>query len=141
MISELHEERFNVNLTRLAQNRIPCGIFFGFNLVPKVAADVILSFQNVTLNISCAIVLADVQADVLKKFVNVPVITLEDFPRFGEENFPVKPQEVYIHEGIADPAFAPYFARHDIVAFSPLYVQQQDLYFALMMKNLPALYQ
>lgn len=137
MLSYLHDERFNMHLAKLAQNQTPCGIFFDFELVPNVAAEKVQSFQNVPLNISCAIVIADVQAAALRPLVNVPVITLEDFPRFGEENFPVKPQEVFTSEFAY---FAPHFERYGIEVLAPSYIEEQSKYFSLVMRNLPALY-
>ena len=72
--------------------------FFGFDFNPNaIVANIQMLIRN-RLNVSCAIVLADVQANALRKLVDVPVIALEDFPRFGEENFPVMPQEVLIYQ-------------------------------------------
>ncbi len=136
MISELHEQRFNVHLGELVQNRTPCGIFFGFVMVPSNAAENVQMLIKTGLNVTCAIVLADVQANALRNFVNVPVITLEDFPRFGEENFPVKPQEVFFTKSLKDLAFAPYLARYDIEAF----VLSDSESFLFTMKHLPELY-
>lgn len=137
MISDLHDERFNVHLARLVQDRTPCGIFFGFELVPSVAVSNIQLLVNTGLNITCAIVLADVQVDALKKFVDVPVITLEDFARFGEENFPVKPLEVFMPK---DTFFAPYFTRYGIESIDLINAHTQNEYFHLMMTHLPELY-
>lgn len=137
MLSYLHDKRFNVHLAKLAQNRTPCGIFFDFELVPKFAAEKVQSLQNVPLNISCVIVIADIQAAALRPLINVPVITLEDFPRFGEENFPVKPKEVFMSTFAY---FAPYFERYGIEVLAPSYIEAQSKYFSLVMRNLPALY-
>ena len=90
LISELRTERFNVHLGDLVKNQTPCGIFFGFKIFPANAAANIQMLLDTGINISCAIVLADVQADALKPLTKIPVITLEDFPRFSEKNFPVK---------------------------------------------------
>lgn len=137
MISYLHDERFNAHLAKLSQNQTPCGIFFDFELIPADAAQKVQVLQNLPLNVTCAIVIADVQVAALQPLVDVPVITLEDFPRFGEENFPVKPQEVFMSEFAY---FAPYFERHGIEVLAPSYIESQSTVFAFMMRNLPALY-
>ena len=108
MISELHVERFNVHLADMIKNRTSCGIFFGFVMIPSEAAANVQVLLNTGLNISCAIVIADVQANALRNLFEVPVITLEDFPSFGEENFPVKPKEVFIMNLIENLSFTPY---------------------------------
>ena len=140
LVSDLHRERFNMHLEQLAKNQTPCGIFFGFEVIPSNAAADIQMLQKVPLNVSCAIVLADVQADALKNFVDVPVITLEDFERFGEENFPVKPQEVFLIGELKDCAFVPYFARYGIEIIAPDCATDQRKFFLDMMDNLPKLY-
>ena len=136
MISELHAERFNMHLSDLVTNRTPCGIFFGFVMTPSNAAVNVQMLLNTGLNVSCAVVLADIQADMLKCFVDVPVITLEDFPRFGEENFPVKPQEVFIASYLVDLAFTSYFTRHGIEVLT----LSDSESFLNAMKHLPELY-
>ena len=137
LISDLHTERFNAHLGELAKNQTPVGIFFGFELKPSDAKKNIQMLQKLSLNVNCAIVLADRVADVLRQFVDVPVITLEDFERFGEENFPVKPQEVFSEMNLLDYAFMPYFIRHDIELF---YIPWQAEEFLEYMKHLPELY-
>lgn len=136
MISELHEQRFNVHLGQLAENRTPCGIFFGFVMTPSNAAANFQTLINTGLNITCAIVLADVQANDLRPLVDVPVITLEDFPNFGEGNFSAKPKEVFLSSALKDFAFIPYFARHGIEMLTLSDTQQ----FLFTMKHLPELY-
>ena len=136
MISEVHTERFQAHVQILARDKTPCGIFFGFVLVPSDAVNRIQWLQAAGINLSCLIVLADVQANALRKFVDVPVITLEDFPRFGEENFPAKPQKVFNITILHDLVFVPFFARHgmEVLTYS------DDSKFLLMMKHLPELY-
>jgi len=136
MVSDLQFERFNAHLADLVENRTPCGFFFGFVMRPGVAAENIQILINNGLNVTCAIVLADVQANALRKFVNVPVIALEDFPRFGEENFPVKPQEILMTSRLTDFAFVPYFNRHGIEVLAP---SDYEI-FLRVMKHLPELY-
>ncbi len=140
MISDLHSERFNMHLAQLVTNQTPVGIFFGFMLVPNVAAKNIKLLVNMGLNVTCAIVLADRVADALKNFIEVPVVALEDISHFGEENFPVKPREVFIPEIGPDTSFAPYFIRNDIEVLAPFEVDKQPEYFSFMMKHLPELY-
>ena len=137
LISDLHSERFNVHLAQLATNQTPVGIFFGFVVKPSDAATNIQNFVKMGLNVTCAIVLADGLVTLLKKFVDVPVVALEDISHFGEENFPVKPQEVFFPAYIMDLDFAPYFTRHDI---EPLFVAGQTKEFSDYMKHLPELY-
>ena len=140
LISELHTERFNAHLGELAKNQTPVGIFFGFELVPDEAATNIQMFVKTGLNVTCAIVLADRQADALKNFVDVPVVALEDISRLGEENFPVKPREVFLVELLRDRAFTPYFLSHGIEVITTLYSQTQPKYFSLIMEHLLELY-
>ena len=140
LVSDLHTQRFNEQLEQLATNKTPVGIFFGFELVPSDAKTNIQSLLNVGLNVTCAIVLADRTADVLKNFVDVPVVALEDISRLGEKNFPVKPQEVFIPESIADAAFTDYFARHGMEVLAPYYPTGQPNYFLFTMYYLPELY-
>lgn len=136
MISELHSERFNGHIQKLAQDKTPCGIFSGFEVVPSNVANYIQNLRNRGINFSCVIVLADVQANTLRKFINVPVITLEDFPSFGEENFPVKPQEVFSYGGLKDLAFTDYFTRYGMEVLT----HSDDGQFFFMMTHLPELY-
>ena len=135
MISELHTERFNVHFGELVTNRTPCGIFFGFVMTPNNAAANIQMLIKTGLNVSCAIVLADIQANALRNLVDVPVITLEDFPHFGEENSYVKPQEIFIIN-LKDFAFTSYFARHEMEVIT----SSNGENFLNAMKHLPELY-
>ena len=96
MISEVQFERFNVHLVELSRNKTACGIFFGFVMVPSNAVKNIRTLIEMGLNLTCAVVLADVQANALRKFIDIPVITIEDFQHFGEKNFPAKPREVFL---------------------------------------------
>ena len=136
MISELHTERFNVHFGELVTNRTPCGIFFGFVMIPSEAAENVQRLIKTGLNVSCAIVLADVQANALRNLVDVSVIALEDFPHFGEENFPVKPQEVFIANSLIDLSFTSYFAGYDIEVLT----LSNGESFLNAMKHLPELY-
>ena len=136
LISDLQFERFNAHVAELVTKRTPFGIFFGFVVTPATAAADIQSLVKTGLNVTCAVVLADVQANALRKFVNVPVITFEDFPRFGEKNFPVKPQELLLKGSPKNFAFVPYFTRHGIEV---LMLSNND-YFLFVMKHLPELY-
>ena len=137
LISDLYSERFNVHLGELAANQTPVGFFFGFVIKPSVARENIQSLVKTGLNVTCAIVLADRQAEVLRNFVDVPVVALEDISRFDEENFPVKPQEVFLTIYLQDISFAPYFARHGIEPCFPTGQTEEFLYY---MKHLPELY-
>lgn len=136
MISELHEQRFNAHVEQLVKNRTPCGIFFGFVMTPSNAAANVQTLIKTGLNVTCAIALADVQANALRPLVNVPVITLEDFPNFGEENFPDKPQEVFLNRSLKDFAFISYFERYGI----EILIVPDNRQFLFAMKYLPELY-
>ncbi|MBR3497946.1 MAG: FkbM family methyltransferase [Selenomonadaceae bacterium] len=136
MVSEVHTERFNAHIQTLARDKTPCGIFFGFVLVPANVAAHVQGIRDRGINLSCVIVLADVQANALRKFVDVPVITLEDFPRFGEENFPAKPKEIFNVTGLHDAAFVPFFARHGMEVLT----HSDDGQFFFLMTHLPELY-
>ena len=140
LVSDLQFERFNMHLAQLAGNRTPVAIFFGFELIPKEAATNIQVLVKTGLNVNCIIVLADRQAEVLRNFVDVPVVALEDISHFGEENFPVKPQEVFIPDTSTDVAFANYFAHHGIEVVAPYLVGIQQEYFSLIMQHLPEIY-
>ena len=140
LISELHTQRFNVHLGELVANQTPVGIFFGFVIKPSDATQQIQNMLKLGLNVTCAIVLADRVADVLKNFVDVPVVALEDVPHLGEENFPVKPREVFLVELMKDRSFAPYFFRHGIEVITMLFSGAQPEYFSLIMEYLPELY-
>lgn len=136
MVSDLQFERLSAHMTEIVTNRTPYGIFFGFVMKPSDAVKHIQSLIKARVNVSCAIVINDVQANELKKFVDVPVITLEDFSRFGEENFPVKPQEVRFIGAQNNLSFAPYFTRHGI----EVTIWSDNKYFLSVMKHLPELY-
>ena len=135
-VSELHTERFQAHVQVLARDKTPCGIFFGFVLVPAQVAYHVQGIRSWGINLSCVIVLADVQANALRKFVDAPVITLEDFPRFGEENFPAKPKEIFNVTGLHDAAFVPFFARHGMEVLT----HSDDGRFFFLMNHLPELY-
>ena len=136
VVSELHAERFNAHKQKLAHDKTPCGLFFGLEVVPRDVIDNVQGSRNAGINLSCVIVLADVQAAALKKFIDVPVITFEDFPRFGEKNFPVKPQEVFVLGGLKSLAFVPYFARNGMEVLRG----SDDEHFFFTMTHLPELY-
>ena len=137
MISELHEERFNVYLADMAQNRTPCGLFAGFNFNAENLAANIDMLKKTGLNVTCAIVITDMQTNSLKDFIDVPVITLENFPNFDEKNFPVvKPQEVFVMASLKDLTFTPFFKRHGMETRQISNGEK----FLLMMKHLPELY-
>ncbi|MBR1807182.1 MAG: FkbM family methyltransferase [Selenomonadaceae bacterium] len=140
LVSDLQFERFNMHLAQLAGNRTPVAIFFGFELKPNGAVNNIQALVKTGLNVNCIIVLADRQAEVLRNFVDVPVVALEDISHFGEENFPVKPQEVFFVEVFKDVAFADYFTRYGIEVVAPIYVDDQPKYFSLIMQHLHELY-
>lgn len=135
MIADVHAEKFDAHLAELANKKTPCGIFFGFEVVPRDVIDKVQWLRKRGINFSCVIVLADVQADALKKFVDVPVITLEDFPRFGEKNFPTKPQEIFLMT-LQNLAFTDYFSRHGMEVLT----HSDDGIFFFMMTHLPELY-
>ena len=88
MISDLHKERFNVHLGELATNKTPCGIFFGFVVVPSQVVNHVQALRNSGINLSCVIVLADLQAAAVRKSINLPVITLKRFFTFRQKKFP-----------------------------------------------------
>ena len=136
MVSDVQFERFNAHLTAAAKNQTAYGTFSGFVMKPSDAAYNVQSLLKRRLNVTCAIVLADVQAVALRKLVDVPVITLEDFPRFGEKNFPVKPQEIFFTNMLKHFSFVPYFARYGIETFE----ESGDEKFFSVMKHLPELY-
>ena len=105
-------------------------------MIPSDAAANIQMLIKTGLNVTCAVVLADVQANALRNFVDVPVITLEDFPRFGEGNFPVKPREVFLTYGLKDFAFIPYFGQYGI----EIRTASDSENFSYVMKHLPEIY-
>ena len=131
MISELHEERFNVHITELIQSRTPCGIFFGFDFNPQAAAATVQSIINVGLNLTSVVVISYVQAEQLKDLINVPVLALENF-----QNLEDKPKIIFIMDGIKETAFAPYFARYGIETIK---LMSSDN-FPFIIEHLPELY-
>ena len=135
MISELHTERFNVHMTDLANKQTPCGIFFGFEVVPSNVLANIKWLSDRKINLSFVIVRTDEQIIALKNLIDVPIITLEDIPRFVDEYSSVKPQEIFIRV-FQDLPFAPYFIRQDMEVFT----YSDDGQFLFMMKHLPELY-
>ena len=135
MVSELQFERFNMHMSESIRNRTPVGIFFGFDFNPKVVVANVQMFLNNKLNVTCVIVLVDAQADALKNLVSVPVIKLEEFPRFGEKNFPTKPQEIFLMT-LQNLAFTDYFSRHGMEVLT----HSDDGIFFFMMTHLPELY-
>jgi len=140
LVSDLHTQRFNEHLAQLVTNQTPVGVFFGFNVIPKIVLSNFQTLVKTGLNVTCVVVLADRQADALKNFVNVPVVALEDVPRLGEANFPVKPQEIFIVEAVKETVFTDYFTRHGIEVIASFYAADQPKYFRLMMRHLPELY-
>ena len=135
-VEDVHKERFPVHLGNLSREKVPCGIFFGFEVIPRDVIARVKNLRNIKINLSCVIVLADVQAAALRKFVDTPVITLEDFDRFGEKNFPDKPKEIFIPGGLKDCGFAPYFSRYGMETLTG----SDDGIFFFMMTHLSELY-
>lgn len=91
MISELHEERFNVHLAELVKNRTPCGIFFSFGFNSSNAAKNIQMVVRNKLNITYAIVIDTVLEVQLKDLIELPVVMLDNFSTLKE-----KPKVVFI---------------------------------------------
>ena len=52
MVSEMHNERFLVQIQTLARNKIPCGFFTGFS-VPNNTFKAIDDLKNVGINLTC----------------------------------------------------------------------------------------
>ena len=140
LISDLHSERFNVHLGELVTKKTPVGIFFGFNVIPSNVVANVKTLVNTGFNLTCVVVIADRVADVLKNFVDVPVVALEDISSFGAENFPVKPQEIFIMGYLIDLSFAPYFIRHGIEVLALFNENEKGTYFNSVIKNLPEIY-
>ena len=134
-VSDLQFENFSEHLSDLVMAQTPCGMFFGFNFNAQSAATRIQALVAVRLNITCAVVLVDAQANALKALINVPIVTLEDLLRLNE-----KPTEIFIPDVVKDLAFVDYFKRHDMKVITMLYATQQSEYFLRMMKYLPELY-
>ena len=131
MISELHEQSFNVNMVKLIKNSTPCGIFFGFNSHPKAAVANVQMLINAGLNINCVVVISPVQVEQLKDLINVPVIALDNFPNLEE-----KPKTVFITNDINDSVFLPCFSRYEINLVKLMYSDNVPF----VMKYLPELY-
>ena len=139
MVSELHSERFNVHLGKLVAKQPPVGVFFGFVMIPSNVAKIVKMMSKTGLNVTCVIVLADRVADMLKNFVDVPVVALEDIEHLGEENFPVKPQEIFFASYLIDFVFSPYFIRHGMEVLFATGTGTTEV-FVNYMKHLPELY-
>ena len=133
MVSELQFERFNMHMSESIRNRTPVGIFFGFDFNPKVVVANVQMFLNNKLNVTCVIVLVDAQADALKNLVSVPVIKLEEFPRFDEES---KPRTMLVFSGLKDLSFVKFFSNYGVEVL----INSDDGKFFFYMKHLPELY-
>ena len=143
MISELQFQRFNVYLGDLVIDKVPFGIFFGYEVIPKEVKHWVQSFQNTGLNVTCICVIANTPtiANGLQN-IGVPVVSLDEFSSFGKNNFrTIKPQVIYIPDVIKDLAFVPYFSRYGIESISLLNINTSEKYFFFMMSNLPKLYE
>lgn len=133
MISDVQFERFNVHLAELSRNKTACGIFFGFDFNPQAVTANIQALRNIPLNVTCAVVLVDAQANILRNVTDVPVVTLGEFPKLGAE---LKPQTIFILSGLKDCAFATYFANHGVEVLT----SSDDGKFIFVMRHLPELY-
>lgn len=133
MIPELQFERFNAHLGELIQTRTPCGMFFGFDYNPNVAAAKVQMLIKNQLNVTCAIVIVDAQADALKNLIGVPIVKLEEFPRLENE---LKPRTIFIFDSLKDLAFVEYFSKHGVEVLT----RSDDGRFFFTMKHLPELY-
>ena len=52
MVSEIHSERFLLQLQNLAVKKIPCGLFAGFS-VPNNFAEIINNVKSSGINLTC----------------------------------------------------------------------------------------
>ncbi len=52
MVSEIHDERFLVQVQNLIRNKIPCGFFTGFNF-QNDALSIVKNLRNTGFNITC----------------------------------------------------------------------------------------
>ena len=56
MISEIHSQRYVMQINNLIASKTPCGLFYGFN-VPQNAAEMFISLKNQGLNMTCICVI------------------------------------------------------------------------------------
>ena len=75
MISQLHNERYLVQVNNVISNKISCGLFFGFEL-PKIEeiAQTVNQLKNFGFNLQCIYLLNDAQKDFLKQNLTPPPV-------------------------------------------------------------------
>lgn len=56
MVSEIHSQRYAVQIGNLIASKTPCGLFYGF-MNPESAAANVTALRNSGLNITCLCVL------------------------------------------------------------------------------------
>lgn len=133
MVSEVQFERFNVRVTELSQNQMPCGIFFGFHSNLESIVANIQSLIKTGMNLTCIIVIIDEQANVIRDLIDIPVITVDEFQKLDEK---IKPRSVFMFGSLKDFAFVQYFDAQGVDTYEFSDINK----FTFAMKHLPELY-
>lgn len=141
MISEIHSQRYVMQINNIIAKQIPCGLFYGFAGSRNIAVNVdalkknVIDMKNSGLNIVVLCVLNDSDKEKMGGG-GIPVVTLEEF-----HSFQLKPPSMFCVLSRLDESFTEFFARFGVNLSSIGNANQfEDMYHSYI-QNLPALYE
>ena len=132
LISEIHRERFLVQVQNLIINKIPCGFFTGFNFQNN-AISIANNLRNNGFNVTCICCIDAISDGGGAENLNLPIVSIEDFPKF--ENKP--PIMLYFVLEPKDMVFIEYFSKFDIQIFR---LVNEEMFYNPYMQHLEELY-
>ena len=133
-VSEIHRERFLLKVQNLIRNKIPCGFFMGFFKNENIS-DIINNLKNSGFNITCICCIDANQAGGGAENLNLPLVTLDEFP-----NFNPKPPQMLYFSSLKDEIFAEYFSRYGVNMFSLANADYTENLYNFYIQQLPELY-
>lgn len=108
IVSELHNQRYLMQINNLITRKVPCGIFYGINSNLYNAVNTVEMLKRAGINLTCLCIIDYSQApnDEWKNAVSVPIVTLSELP-----NVNAKPSVIFNFSYHSDYAFEDYFNR------------------------------
>ena len=136
MISELHEQRYTIQLQRLIIHKIPCGIFIGDNVDFHNANNAISQLINIGVNIKYIFLVNEEQKSYFN-FDNIQILQLSEFASLA-----TKPQCVLILELSGNySVFHYYFKKFGLETLLITPTNQMEAYYNYIFHCLPEIFE
>lgn len=131
MISELHEQRYTIQLQRLIIHKIPCGIFIGDSADVHNANNAIYQLINTGVNIKYIFLLNEEQKNYFN-FDNIQILQLSEFASLA-----TKPQCILT---LDHSAFHYYFKKFGLETLLIAPTNQAESYYNYICHYLPEIF-